>query len=131
MNSSVINLPNGDFTTAQYLKDHWYQKGHMGPSTGVRLQDYMVVEDCVHQIHQVVVHRFRISNMEDPDLYAAEPMWEWQSSEMGKFITERSVESPVWHRQHDIDNYGYQYAIEAFLKGTDYSFWVLKWGHTL
>jgi hypothetical protein len=47
---------------------------------------------------------------------------------MGKWIMERSVESPVWHRHAAPHEYGYQFAIEAWLKGSDYSFWVLKWG---
>ena len=88
----------------------------------------MIIEDKVHQIHKVIVHRFQMGDVEDPDLYAAQPLCEWQDSEMGKWIMERSVETPMWHRQHDNLNYGYQYAIEAWLKGADYSFWVLKWG---
>jgi hypothetical protein len=70
-----------------------------------------------------------MGDVEDPDLYAAQPLWEWQQSEMGKFVMERSVETPIWHRQVDVANYGHQYAVEAFLKGADYSFWVLKWGN--
>jgi hypothetical protein len=26
-------------------------------------------------------------------------------------------------------SYGHQYAVEAWLKGADYTFWVLKWGN--
>lgn len=88
----------------------------------------MIIEDRVHRIHKVIVYRFRMGDVEDPDLYAAQPLCEWQDSEMGKWVMERSVEVPMWHRQADVSNYGYQYAIEAFLKGADYSFWVLKWG---
>ena len=129
MNDIVIKLPNGDFTTADFLKHHYYQTGHLGQPRGVKLNDYMIIEDTVHQIHKVIVHRFRMGDVEDPDLYAAEPLWQWQQSEMGKFVMSKSVETPIWHRQHDNLNYGYQFAIEAFLKGADYSFWVLKWGN--
>jgi len=89
----------------------------------------MIIEDKVHRVHRVIVYRFRMGDVEDPDLYAAQPLWEWQESEMGKFVMERSVETPIWHRQADVANYGYEYAVEAFLKGSDYSFWVLKWGN--
>ena len=129
MNSAVISLPNGDFTTAQYLKDHYYQKGHMGPSKSVRLDDYMVIEDCVHQIHKVIVHRFKMGDVEDPDLYAAQPLWEWQQSEMGRWVMDHSVETPVWHRQTNPNQYHTDYAVQAWLKGADYSFWVLKWSN--
>ena len=105
------------------------EKGYLGEPKRVGINEYMIIEDRVHQIHKVIVHRFRMGDVEDPDLYAAQPLWEWQESEMGKFVMEKSVETPVWHRQADVANYGYQYAVEAFLKGADYSFWVLKWGN--
>ena len=129
MNDTIVKLPNGDFTTARHLKEHYYKKGYLGEPKGTRLNDYMIIEDKVHQIHKVIVHRFRMGDVEDPDLYAAEPLWEWQHSEMGRWVMNKSVETPVWHRQHDQFNYGYQFAVEAFLKGADYSFWVLKWGN--
>jgi hypothetical protein len=129
MKDTVIPLPNGDFTTTRYLRDHYYKKGYMGQTKSVKLNDYMIIQDQVHQIHKVIVHRFQMGDVEDPDLYAAQPLWEWQQSEMGKFVMERSVETPIWHRQVDVANYGCQYAVEAFLKGADYSFWVLKWGN--
>ena len=129
MNDTIVKLPNGDFTTARHLKEHYYKKGYLGEPKGTRLNDYMMIEDKVHQIHKVIVHRFRMGDVEDPDLYAAEPLWEWQHSEMGRWVMNKSVETPVWHRQHDQFNYGYQFAVEAFLKGADYSFWVLKWGN--
>jgi len=89
---------------------------------------YMVINDRVHEIHTVVAHRFKMGDVEDPDLYAATPLMEWQDSEIGKWIMERAVEQPVWHRQADPMNYGYQYAVTARLKDVDYTFWTLKWG---
>jgi hypothetical protein len=126
---TVIKLPNGDFITTSHLKDHYYKKGHLGQTKHTKLNEYMLIEDKVHRIHKVIVHRFQMGDVEDPDLYAAEPLWEWQQSEMGKWVMAKSVETPMWHRQHDQFNYGYQFAVEAFLKGADYSFWVLKWGN--
>jgi hypothetical protein len=105
------------------------EKGYLGETKRVGINEYMIIEDRVHQIHKVIVHRFRMGDVEDPDLYAAQSLWEWQESEMGKFVMEKSVETPIWHRQADVHNYGYEYAVEAFLKGADYSFWVLKWGN--
>lgn len=129
MNDTIIRLPNGDFTTARHLKDYYYKKGYLGEPKGTKLNDYMIIEDKVHKIHKVIVHRFIMGDVEDPDLYAAEPLWEWQHTEMGRWVMEKSVETPMWHRQQDQFNYGYQYAVEAWLRGVDYSFWVLKWGN--
>jgi hypothetical protein len=128
LNDSIVKFSNGDFTTASYLKNHYYQTGYFGKPKGIRINDYMIIDDKVHQIHQIIVHRFRMGDVEDPDLYAAQPLIEWQNSEVGKWIMEHSVETPMWHRQADVASYGYQYAVEAWLKGSDHTFWQLKWG---
>ena len=95
------------------------------------ISKYMVFGDRVHEIHTVVVHRFRMGDVEDPDLYAAEPLWQWQQSEMGKWVMEHAVDTPEWHRQMDHLAYHLQYAVVAKLKDIDYTWWMLKWGNTV
>jgi hypothetical protein len=129
MNDTILPLPNGDFTTTRYLRDHYYKTGHLGQPKGVVINRYMLTNNRVDEVHSVIVHRFRMGDVEDPDLYAAQPLWEWQQSEMGAWIMERSVETPMWHRQMNTNQYHMDYAIEAWLRGADYSFWVLKWGN--
>ena len=58
---------------------------------------FKVENNVVKEIHKVVVYRFYLSDVEDPDLYAAQPMWEWQQSEQGKFVMEHAVDEPEWH----------------------------------
>ena len=79
------------------------------------------------EIKTVVVHRFQLSDVDDPDLYAAQPIWEWEQSEMGKFVMRHAVDQPVWRRNMNISLYGYEYAIVAKLTARDYTFWQLKW----
>jgi hypothetical protein len=88
---------------------------------------YKIIDDRVHEIHNVVVHRFKMGDVEDPDLYAATPLLEWQESEQGKWIMERAIDKPMWHRQSDPMNYNYEYAITAQLKERDYTHWLVKW----
>jgi len=88
----------------------------------------MVINNKAYKIHKVVVHRFMMGDVDDPDIYAAQPLWEWQQSEMGKWVMERAVDTPEWHRHVDHTTYGYQYAIVAKMKDVDYTFWTLKWG---
>ena len=104
--------------------------GYLGKSNGIQMHEVMVFGDKAHKIHKLVVHRFRMGDVEDPDLYAAEPLIRWQESEMGKWIMERAVDTPEWHRMADVANYGYQYAIVAKLKDIDYTWWTLKWGNS-
>jgi len=83
----------------------------------------------VKEIHEVVVHRFTMGDVEDPDLYAAQPLWEWQSSESGKFVMEHAIDTPVWHRQADPVNWGHQYIIVAELEKKKLAEFYLKWGN--
>ena len=103
--------------------------GYMAKPKGIETYDTMVFGDRAYKIHTVVVHRFQMGDVEDPDLYAAEPLWEWQSSEMGAWVMERAVDTPEWHRQMDQLQYHMQYAVTAKLKDVDYTFWILKWGN--
>ena len=105
--------------------------GWIDKPKGVKINDVIVIDNVAHRIHKVVVHRFRLGDVEDPDLYAAEPIINWQNSEMGKWVMEKSVEVPEWHRHLEPMTYDYQYAIVAFLKDVDYTFWTLKWGSTV
>jgi hypothetical protein len=105
MKDTVLPLPNGDFTTVEYIERH-------GPLT-------------------VVVHNFRMGDVEDPDLYAAEPLYQWQKSEMGEWVMANAVQTPSWHRSADPHNYGYAYSIRAELSPKNYTYWWIKWGHEL
>ena len=105
--------------------------GHLAEPNKIQTHEFMVFGDKAHRIHKLVVHRFRMGDVEDPDLYAAQPLLDWQHSEMGVWVMERAVDTPEWHRMADTMNYGYQYAIVAKLKDIDYTWWTLKWGNTV
>jgi len=82
-------------------------------------------------IRTVVVHRFQLGDVEDPEIYAAEPLWQWQQSESGKWIMENAVEPPVWNRIVDSSNYvGYSYIVSAKLQGAKLTEWLLKYGNS-
>ena len=77
----------------------------------------------------VVVHHFPMGDVEDPDLYAAEPLYNWQKSEAGAWVMAHAVEPPFWVRQPDVSSYGYRYYIVARLKEQDQTYFKLKWGN--
>ena len=93
--------------------------------------DIQVINGIAERIHKVVVHRFRIGDVVDPVLYAAQPFIEWEQSEQGQWIIAHAIETPIWHQQPDLLNWGHQFAITAKLRGRDYTFWTMKWGSTL
>ena len=102
--------------------------GKLGVPTGKVINKHMIIDGQVHEIYTVRVHEFRMGDVEDPDLYAAQPLWDWQESEIGKWVMDRAVDAPEWHRQSDPVTFGHQYVILAKLKDIDYTAWQLKWG---
>jgi len=77
---------------------------------------------------KLIVHRFFMSDVEDPDLYAAEPLYQWEHSEQGQFVMTNALETPEWHRSVVPDRYGWQYIITARLEGPALTEYLLRWG---
>jgi len=67
----------------------------------------------LYQFHRIVVHTIIMGDTEDPDLYVAEPIYQWQQTPKGKFVMENATEPPEWHRRIDIHTFGYIYSIIA------------------
>lgn len=76
-------------------------------------------------VHTVVVHSFNMGDVEDPDLFAGQPLNDWQISDAGKWIMEVSALTPSWHRIPK--DYGWRYEIRAYLAEKDYTFFKLKY----
>ena len=55
-------------------------------------------DGSVSEIHQVVVYRFQMGDVEDPDLYAGESLLKWQQSEAGQFVIKNAIDQPEWRR---------------------------------
>jgi hypothetical protein len=91
-------------------------------------RQFNLVHDKVVEIKTLTVHRFQVGDVEDPDLYAGQPLYEWEQSEMGQWVMSHAVDQPEWRRNMNISLYGYEYIIVAKLTARDYTFWQLKWG---
>lgn len=82
----------------------------------------------VDEVHKVVVHKFDLSDVDDPDIYAAGPMFDWERSEAGQFVFKHAVDKPEWQRHMDPMFMGYRYVITAELEKKKLSEFYLKWG---
>ena len=88
-----------------------------------------IIGDRAVKFRDVCVHEIRMSDVEDPDIMVADPIWQWQESDAGKFIMEHAVEKPYWTRDIDPLTYGHLYRIVARLSEQDQTIWTLKWGN--
>ena len=89
---------------------------------------YQIENDKIVETKDVVVHRFKLGDVEDPDIYAAGPLMDWQNSESGQWVMENAVGDPVWQRQIDYNTWGYSFVVIAKLKDADITYFNLKWG---
>ena len=89
----------------------------------------MIIDGQIRQIYTVVVHRFKIYEIDDPVSYAADGLLEWEKSEIGQWVMTHAVETPEWRKQDNIAEYCIDMIIVAKLFEQDYTFWQLKWNN--
>jgi len=78
-------------------------------------------------IVNLVVHEFFMTDVDDIEIYVAEPLWKWETSEPGRWIMEHAVETPCWTTGWDISRYGMRVSIRARLTEEDATFFTLKY----
>lgn len=85
-------------------------------------------QHIVDEIHKTVVHRFDLGDVDDPEIYAAQPIWEWQQTDAGKFVMEHAIETPTFHKYMDPMFLGYRFVITAELEKKKLSEFLLRFG---
>lgn len=75
-------------------------------------QQYQVFNNEVYE--RRVVHKFRMSDCEDPELYVAQPIYDWQQTDHGKWVMTHGREQQ-YHMNMDPITYGYQIVITAHI----------------
>lgn len=91
--------------------------------------EYQLFGEMVVITKEIVVHSFNMGDVEDPDLMAAEPLWNWQQSDAGQFVMERAVVTPVWHRMADPGTFGHKYFITATFQEKHITEFYLRFGN--
>jgi hypothetical protein len=89
--------------------------------------EYKLVNGKTVKFTDVKVHEFNMGDVEDPDLYASQPLWEWQQTDAGQWVMAHAVETPFWHRVVNPYTFGWTYHVVARLEEKDQLYWKLKW----
>jgi len=79
-------------------------------------------------MQNTLLHKFSMSNVEDPYLYAAFPISEWQQTDHGKWVMEHVQDQPTFYCEPDPATLGYRVAIWGKLHDQDVTYLKLKWG---
>lgn len=121
------NSPDRTPQANQYLADRYFEL-HKDRIYRPPMNKYVMIGDRVEEVKTVVVHEFQMGDVEDPDLHAAQPLYEWEHSERGQWVMKNSCDTPTWHRSADPITYGYRYRITAKLTGPALTEWLLRYG---
>lgn len=76
---------------------------------------------------KVMVHKFRMGDVEDPEIYAGSGLYEFTQSEKGQWVMEHAHDKPYYVIRPDLDNYGYLVQVIAELPEQATMFFALKW----
>ena len=120
-------MPDRTSQINQHLADQYF-KNHKDGIYRPLVTKYVIMGDRVEQIETITVHSFSVGDVEDPDLYAADPLIAWEKSEKGQWVMKNACDIPTWHRLADSVSYGYQYCIRAKLMGPALTEWLLRYG---
>ena len=71
------------------------------------------------------LHEFTMGDVEDVDIYIAQPIYEWQQTPAGKWCMEKATEI-TYHTMFDHSAYGHRVVITGYLSGKQATFWALK-----
>jgi len=86
----------------------------------------MLNENQVYK--KVVVHQFMMADCDDPEIYVAQPIYEWQKSEPGTWCMEHALpESLTYVMELDAYSYGYRVAVIGHFREEDLVYFYLKW----
>ena len=77
---------------------------------------------------KIIVHEAMLVDNEDPQIYAAVPIYEWQQSDSGKWVMANALITPFWKTVVDYNNANTKVQIIADLKEQDITYFKLKWG---
>jgi hypothetical protein len=108
-----------------------YNQGYFGNPPDKETLRYNIINGKVEECRRVTVHHFSLGDIEDPDLWAAEPLHNWETSEEGQWVMANAAEPPEWHRSLDYTIYGYKYIITAKFAGAKLTEWLLRYGNVV
>lgn len=101
-------------------------QNHQAEYTHWQAEEVKVIGNKAVRFRDHCVHTFTVGDVEDPDVYAGEPLWKWQQTDAGQWVMENAEETPYWIRATDYNTWGYRYKIMARLSEQNITYFNLK-----
>lgn len=97
-------------------------------STLYQAPDTQIIDGRPVRYRDVCVHEIRMADVEDPEIYLAEPLIQWQNSDQGQWLMEHAEQTPYWLQNCNYSSYQVEYRIFARLSEHNETYWRLRWG---
>jgi len=78
-------------------------------------------------VRQITFHSFTMGDVDDVEIYAAQPLWDWQQTEQGQWVMSHCKE-PKYSIGPDGHSWGHRVRVYGVVDEKDATFWELKWG---
>ena len=74
----------------------------------------------------VMVHEFYVSDVDDLEIYIADPLYKWTQSEAGKWVSSNAIETPYWITWPNVSTFSTKVAVMARLSDADQTYFKLR-----
>jgi hypothetical protein len=78
-------------------------------------------------MQKITFHSFGMGDVEDPELYAAQPLYEWQQTEQGQWVI-NNCPDPRYIVRPDNLNWGHKIIVYGEVEDQLATEYLLKWG---
>lgn len=76
---------------------------------------------------RIVLTTIRVADVEDPEVYVAEPIYNWQQTAQGAWAMQHGHDL-TYHRTIDYNSYANTYIITGDFTEEDCLYYTLRWG---
>lgn len=77
-------------------------------------------------MQKITFHKFNLGDVDDVEVYAAQPIYEWLQTEAGQWVQAR-CEDLTWHTAVDNTSFGYTVFLRGSIRDKHATEYYLKW----
>jgi hypothetical protein len=78
-------------------------------------------------MQKITFHTFGMGDVEDPELYAAQPLYEWQQTDQGQWVMEHCSD-PQYIIRPDLNTFGHRIIVHGEVEDQLATEYLLRWG---
>lgn len=78
-------------------------------------------------MQKITFHTFGMGDVEDPELYAAQPLYEWQQTDQGQWVMKNCAD-PTYIIRPDPNTFGQRVIVYGEVEDQMATEYLLRWG---